>query len=61
MPRVPPAHEAFSPDPTALDRTIVFDLAFNVRDLGGLATVDGRMTRRGVLFRGDGVHRLVER
>ena len=37
----------------------MFDLAFNVRDLGGLPTVDGRTTRRGVLFRGDGVHRLV--
>ncbi|MET0903209.1 MAG: tyrosine-protein phosphatase [Acidimicrobiales bacterium] len=56
---MPPAHEAFSPDPTALDRTIVFGLAFNVRDLGGLPTVDGGTTRRGVLFRGDGVHRLV--
>ncbi len=38
---VPPAPEIFSPDPTALDRSIVFELVFNVRDLGGLPT-DGR-------------------
>jgi protein-tyrosine phosphatase len=50
--------EAFTPDPTALDRTIAFDLVFNVRDLGGLPVAGGGSIRRGVLFRGDGVHRL---
>ena len=55
---VPPAPDTFSPDPTALDRSIVFELAFNVRDLGGLPTEDGRSIRRGLLYRGDGVHRL---
>jgi len=55
---VPPTHDTFSPDPTALDRTIVFELAFNVRDLGGLPTQDGRSIRSGLLYRGDGVHRL---
>jgi protein-tyrosine phosphatase len=55
---VPPAPEAFTPDPTALDRSIVFDCVFNVRDLGGLPTVDGRSIRPGHLFRADGVHRL---
>lgn len=48
----------FTADPTALDRSIVFELVFNVRDLGGLPTVDGRTTRSGVLYRADGVHRL---
>jgi len=45
-------------DPTALDRTITFELVFNVRDLGGLPTADGRTTRSGRVFRADGVHRL---
>ena len=31
-----------APDPTALDRSVRFDLVFNVRDLGGLPTADGR-------------------
>ena len=44
--------------PSAVDRRIPFQLVFNVRDLGGLPTEGGRTTRRGLLFRGDGVHRL---
>jgi protein-tyrosine phosphatase len=32
--------------------------AFNVRDLGGLRTSDGRSLRRGVAYRADGLHRL---
>jgi len=56
--RMCPASEAFTPDPTALDRSVTFELVFNVRDLGGLPTVDGRSIRAGVLYRGDGVHRL---
>ena len=55
---VPPAPETFTPDPTALDRSIVFEQVFNVRDLGGLPTFDGRSIRPGHLFRADGVHRL---
>jgi protein-tyrosine phosphatase len=53
-----PGPEAFAPDPTALDRSITFELVFNVRDLGGLPVADGRSIRSGVLYRGDGVHRL---
>ena len=48
MATVPPAPDTFSPDPTALDRSIVFELVFNVRDLGGLPTDDGRSIRRGL-------------
>jgi len=55
---VPSPRDAFAVDPTALDRTIELDLVFNVRDLGGLPTGDGRRTRRGLLFRADGVQRL---
>jgi protein-tyrosine phosphatase len=52
------AHDGFAPDPTALDRSIAFRLVFNVRDLGGLPTVDGRTVRRRHLYRADGVQRL---
>lgn len=54
------ARDGFAPDPTALDRTIEFRLVFNVRDLGGLPTVDGHTVRRGRVFRADGVQRLRE-
>ena len=52
------APEGFTADPTARDRSIIFELVFNVRDLGGLATLDGRTTRSGLLYRADGVQRL---
>lgn len=52
------AHDGFAPDPTALDRSIQLDIVFNVRDLGGLRTVDGGEVRRGLVFRADGVNRL---
>lgn len=42
------------------DRILNFDVARNVRDLGGLPTVDGRRTRRGVVYRADGLARLNE-
>jgi protein tyrosine/serine phosphatase len=32
--------------------------AYNFRDLGGLPTVDGRVTRSGVMFRSDALHHL---
>lgn len=46
-----------TPEPT-LDRVIRFQRVFNVRDLGGLPTEDGRIVRRGLVYRADGVHRL---
>lgn len=52
------APEPFTPDPTALDRSVEFRYVFNVRDLGGLPAADGRTVRRGLVYRADGVHRL---
>jgi protein-tyrosine phosphatase len=40
------------------ERSIAFGVVFNVRDLGGLPTADGRSVRPRQLFRADGVHRL---
>ena len=40
------------------DRILRFEGAKNVRDLGGLPARDGRTTRRGLLFRADGLARL---
>jgi protein-tyrosine phosphatase len=45
-------------EPIALDRRVPFELVFNARDLGGLPTEDGRVVRRGMVFRADGVQRL---
>lgn len=53
-----PPPDAYTVDPTAPDRTIIFELVFNVRDLGGLPASDGRVVRSGMLFRADGVQRL---
>jgi protein-tyrosine phosphatase len=32
--------------------------AYNVRDLGGLRTKDGRITRPGVIYRGDSLDKI---
>jgi protein-tyrosine phosphatase len=40
------------------DRHVTWDGCFNVRDLGGLPTVDGRRTSWGAIVRADGLVRL---
>jgi protein tyrosine/serine phosphatase len=45
---------------TAGDRHLDWDGCFNVRDLGGLPTADGRTTRRGALVRADALDELTE-
>jgi hypothetical protein len=42
------------------DRVLAWDGCTNVRDLGGLRTVDGRMTRLGAVVRSDTPARLTE-
>lgn len=42
------------------DRRIRLQGANNVRDLGGVSTMDGRTVRRGKLFRADALHRLTD-
>ena len=42
------------------ERVLTFDGCFNLRDLGGYATADGRWTRPQRLYRADGPHALTE-
>lgn len=42
------------------DRSIQLEGAFNMRDLGGVQTVDGREVRYGKLFRADALHLLTD-
>jgi protein-tyrosine phosphatase len=46
--------------PAMNDRHLDWDGCFNVRDLGGLPTADGRVTRPGAVVRADAVDRLTE-
>ncbi|OAS16785.1 tyrosine-protein phosphatase [Paenibacillus oryzisoli] len=39
-------------------RVLQVEGAYNLRDLGGYKTKDGRMTRWGIFFRADGLHKL---
>ena len=52
------------PAPAALrphdDRHLAWEGCVNIRDLGGLCTVDGNRTRRGQLIRADGLGRLTD-
>lgn len=43
------------------DRNLDWDGCFNARDLGGLRTVDGSVTRPGELVRSDTLDRLTAR
>lgn len=43
------------------ERDLEWDGCFNVRDLGGLRTRDGRRTRPGAIIRADALDRLTER
>ncbi len=43
---------------SAQDRRVDLGGVYNVRDLGGLATTDGRIVRRGMLYRSSSLHRL---
>jgi protein-tyrosine phosphatase len=47
-----------TPEPVGVDRRVAFERVFNVRDLGGIGTADGRFVRPGLVFRADGVNRL---
>jgi protein-tyrosine phosphatase len=42
----------------SIDRDLDWDGCFNVRDLGGLRTNDGRVTRWGAIIRADSLDRL---
>ncbi|MDQ3385603.1 MAG: tyrosine-protein phosphatase, partial [Actinomycetota bacterium] len=42
----------------ARTRHVACDGAFNIRDLGGYPTADGRSVRWQVLYRADGLHRI---
>jgi protein-tyrosine phosphatase len=42
------------------DRLVPLESAFNVRDLGGYPTVDGRVVRWRTLYRADALHRLTD-
>ena len=41
-----------------IDRNLVWEGCFNVRDLGGLPTVDGHVTRTGAVVRADSINTL---
>lgn len=43
-----------------VDRRVELGGVYNVRDLGGVPTGDGRMVRRGQLFRASSLHRLTD-
>ena len=43
------------------DRDLPWTACFNARDLGGLPTIDGRLTRRGAIVRSDSLGRLETR
>ncbi|MCY4527678.1 MAG: tyrosine-protein phosphatase [Chloroflexi bacterium] len=46
--------------PTEYTRVLAVESAYNVRDLGGYSTADGKTTRWGAFLRADGLHNLSE-
>jgi hypothetical protein len=46
------------PERMSIDRDLDWDGCFNVRDLGGLRTSDGRVTRWGTNVRAESLDRL---
>jgi protein-tyrosine phosphatase len=52
------ARELEYPERVSIDRDLDWDGCFNVRDLGGLRTSDGRVTRWGAIVRADSLDRL---
>lgn len=46
-------------EPSTRPRRIPLERAFNFRDLGGYGVADGRTLRWGLLYRADGIHRIV--
>ena len=45
---------------STIDRSVELGGVYNVRDLGGCRTVDGRVVRPGMLFRASSLHRLTD-
>jgi protein-tyrosine phosphatase len=43
-----------------MDRRVELGGVYNVRDLGGVPTLDGRLVRRGQIFRASSLHRLTD-
>jgi protein-tyrosine phosphatase len=46
--------------PDVVDRSVELGGVYNVRDLGGVRTQDGRVVRPGMLFRASSLHRLTD-
>ena len=55
------ARPARVPSLWRMNRHLIWEGCANVRDLGGLRTRDGRVTRRGAIVRGDALDRLSAR
>jgi len=53
-----PRHQANTTDADVADRFVKLGGCFNVRDLGGYPAADGRVVRRGRIYRADALDRL---
>ncbi len=52
------SHQTGTADDDVAARFVELEGCFNVRDLGGYPTADGREVRRGQIYRADALHRL---